>query len=81
MMEKIKLWVNKSTMTGNDSLTLEKKTASMKNRDGLKVAIGAHGAGILVPYDKSGKVENAHYKHSDVVNFSPELTCTLFDSL
>jgi len=56
MMEKIKLWVNKSTMTGNDSLTLEKKTASMKNRDRLKVASGAHGAGILVPYDKKTEV-------------------------
>merc|ERR1711963_853021 len=49
-MGKIKLWVNKSTMTGNDSLTLEKKT------DGLKVASGAHGAGILVPYDKKTEV-------------------------
>ena len=56
MMEKIKLWVNKSTMTGNDSLTLEKKTASMKNRDRLKVASGAHGAGILVPYNKKTEV-------------------------
>ena len=43
-------------MTGNDSLTLEKKTASMKNRDRLKVASGAHGAGILVPYDKKTEV-------------------------
>ena len=56
MMEKIKLWVNKSTMTGNDSLTLEKKTASMKNRDRVKVATGAHGAGIIVPYDKKTEV-------------------------
>ena len=56
MMEKIKLWVNKSTMTGNDSLTLEKKTASMKNRDRVKVATGAHGAGIIVPYNKKTEV-------------------------
>jgi len=56
MMEKIKLWVNKSTMTGNDSLTLEKKTASMKNRDRVKVATGAHGAGIIVPFNKKTEV-------------------------
>jgi len=56
MMEKIKLWVNKSTMTGNDSLTLEKKTASMKNRDRVKVTTGAHGAGIIVPYNKKTEV-------------------------
>jgi hypothetical protein len=37
MMEKIKLWVNKTVMEGNDQITLERRTAGMKNRDRAKV--------------------------------------------
>ena len=56
LMEKLKLWVNKALMTGNDSLSLEKKTAGMKSRDRLKVATTFHGAGIVVPYDRKTQV-------------------------
>merc|ERR1712198_547869 len=44
-------------MEGNNhSLNLEKKSASMKNRDRLKVAATFHGAGIVVPYNKKTEV-------------------------
>ena len=55
--EKIKLWVNRSMMEGNNhSLNLDKKSASMKNRDRKKVATTFHGAGIVVPYNKQTEV-------------------------
>ena len=55
--EKIKLWVNRSMMEGNNhSLNLDKKSASMKNRDRSKVATTFHGAGIVVPYNKQTEV-------------------------
>ena len=58
--EKIKLWVNRSMMEGNNhSLNLEKKSASMKNRDRKKVATTFHGAGIVVPYNKQTEVRVA----------------------
>lgn len=56
MMEKVKLWVNKAVMEGNDKLNLERKSASMKNRDRGKVATTLHGAGLVVPYDKKTEV-------------------------
>lgn len=56
MMEKLKLWVNKAMMVGNDSLNLEKKTVGMKNRDRAKMASTFHGAGMVVPYDKKTEV-------------------------
>jgi len=56
LMEKIKLWVNKSVMEGSDQLNLERKTAGMKNRDKKKVATTLHGAGLVVPYDKKTEV-------------------------
>jgi len=56
MMDKVKLWVNKAMMVGNDSLNLDKRTASMKNRDRAKMATTFHGAGMVVPYDKKTEV-------------------------
>jgi len=56
MMEKVKLWVNKAMMVGNDKLNLEKKTVGMKNRDRAKMATTFHGAGMVVPYDKKTEV-------------------------
>eukprot|EP00092_Neocalanus_flemingeri_P016819 GFUD01018194.1.p1 GENE.GFUD01018194.1~~GFUD01018194.1.p1 ORF type:complete len:460 (+),score=173.33 GFUD01018194.1:74-1453(+) len=56
MMEKIKLWVNKAMMVGNDTLNLEKRTAGMKNRDRAKMASTFHGAGMVVPYDRKTEV-------------------------
>ena len=55
--EKIKLWVNRAMMEGNNhSLNLEKKSANMKSRDRNKVATTFHGAGIVVPYNKQTEV-------------------------
>ena len=57
IMEKLKQWVNRATMEANSySLNLEKKTASMKNRDRNKVATTFHGAGLVVPYNKKTEV-------------------------
>ena len=56
MMERLKLWVNRRAMEGDDSLNLERKTAGMKNRDRLKVATAAHGAGMVVPFNKKTEV-------------------------
>jgi len=56
IMEKVKLWVNKAVMVGNDKLNLEKKTVGMKNRDRAKLASTFHGAGMVVPYDKKTEV-------------------------
>jgi len=56
MMEKVKLWVNKAMMAGNDRLNLEKRTVGMKNRDRAKMASTFHGAGMVVPYDKKTEV-------------------------
>lgn len=57
VVEKIKLWVNRAMMEGNShSLNLEKRSAAMKNRDRLKVAVSFHGAGIVVPYNKQTEV-------------------------
>ena len=57
LVEKIKMWVNRAMMEGNNhSLNLEKKSASMKNRDRLKVATTFHGAGMVVPYNKKTEV-------------------------
>jgi len=56
MMEKVKLWVNKAMMAGNDQLNLDKRTVGMKNRDRAKMASTFHGAGMVVPYDKKTEV-------------------------
>ena len=57
IIEKLKQWVNRATMEANSySLNLEKKTASMKNRDRNKVATTFHGAGLVVPYNKTTEV-------------------------
>jgi len=56
IMDKVKLWVNKAMMVGNDTLNLEKRTASMKNRDRAKMATTFHAAGMVVPYDKNTEV-------------------------
>jgi len=56
MMEKVKLWVNKAMMVGNDRLNLEKRSVGMKNRDRAKMATTFHGAGMVVPYDKKTEV-------------------------
>ena len=57
VMEKLKQWVNRATMEANShSLNLEKRTASMKNRDRSKVATTFHGAGLVVPYNKETEV-------------------------
>jgi len=56
MIEKLKLWVNKAMMSGNDKLNLEKRTVGMKNRDRAKMASTFHGAGMVVPYDKKTEV-------------------------
>ena len=61
--EKIKLWVNRSMMEGNNhSLNLDKKSASMKNRDRKKVATTFHGAGIVVPYNKQTEVSAVFFR-------------------
>ena len=55
--EKIKQWVNRAMMEGNNhSLNLDKKSVSMKSRDRKKVATTFHGAGIVVPYNKQTEV-------------------------
>jgi len=62
LVEKIKMWVNRAMMEGNNhSLNLEKKSASMKNRDRLKVATTFHGAGMVVPYNKKTEVTIFNY--------------------
>ena len=56
--EKVKMWVNRAMMEGNShSLNLDKKSASMKSRDRLKVATTFHGAGMVVPYNKQTEVK------------------------
>lgn len=55
-MERVKLWVNRRSMEGSDSLNLDRKTAGMKNRDRVKVATGGHSAGIVVPYNRKTEV-------------------------
>lgn len=56
LMERLKLWTNRCSMEGDGSLCLDRKTPGMKNRDRQKVAAGAHGAGIIVPYNKDTEV-------------------------
>lgn len=56
MMERVKLWVNRKAMEGEDSLSLERRTPSYKKRDRAKVAMGAHMAGVVVPYDRQTQV-------------------------
>ena len=59
VMEKLKQWVNRATMEANShSLNLEKRTASMKNRDRSKLATTFHGAGLVVPYNKKTEVKS-----------------------
>lgn len=56
MMEKVKLWVNKAMMVGNDQLNLDKRTVGMKNRDRAKLSSTFHGVGMVVPYNKKTEV-------------------------
>ena len=82
VMEKLKHWVNRATMEANSySLNLEKRTASMKNRDRAKLATTFHGAGLVVPYNKTTEVSNSDVQARIMTIFFSRLVTGKFLSL
>lgn len=56
LQEKVKQFANRTVISDSQDISLDAKTAGMRQRDRQKMAVTFHGAGMVVPYDKKTQV-------------------------